>query len=241
MRAHYFQHFPCEGLGSIEPWLEARGYEITNTQFHQADSRLPSLDGIDLVIALGGPMSVNDEKEWPWLVEEKKFIRRAIESGRSVLGICLGSQLIASALGARVVPHHVKEIGWFPIQGLPNSDPVLFRFPATTTAFHWHGETWDLPRDAVLLARSEACQNQAFQLGRSVLGLQFHLETTLELAREMVTDCGAELQPAPYVQSESAILAAPPERYRQLNELMDRVLSFVTKNESGVRTEMVKQ
>ena len=229
MRAHYLQHFPCEGLGGIQPWLASRGYEITSTQFHEPNAKLPSPDGLDLIIAMGGPMSVNDEKELPWLIDEKKFLRRAIDNNQAVLGICLGSQLIASALGARVFANRAKEIGWFPIQGLPGPNSTCFRFPDFHTVFHWHGETFDLPKGAIHLARSEACEHQAFQLGRKVLGLQFHLETTPELAREMVTDCGAELQPAPYVQSEQSILAAPTEQYRKLNKLMKQVLSFVTR------------
>ena len=232
MRAHYFQHFPCEGLGSIEPWLQAKGYEITGTRFF-ASAELPELQEIDLLIAMGGPMSVNDDKEFPWLVLEKAFIRAAIESGKPVLGICLGAQLIASAMGAWVYPNRRKEIGWFPIQGLPLPPSAPFRFPGSLEVFHWHGETFDLPRGAIPLAKSEACNLQAFQLGRSVLGLQFHLETTPELARTMVTDAGSELLPAKFVQSEKTILAAPRANYLRLHEQMEAVLSFLTGGNQG--------
>ena len=225
MRAHYLQHVPFEGLGSIETWLGERGYEITSTRFFESVS-VPDLNEVDLLVVMGGPMSVNDEKEWSWLAPEKQVIRDAIQSGKSVLGVCLGAQLIASAMGARVYRNRVKEIGWFPVQGVPSVGSSAFRFPSSVEVFHWHGETFDLPTGAVRLARSEACENQAFQLGRSVIGLQFHLETTPESAREIVAQCRAELSPAPYVQSEAEIFAASPAKYRAINSLMSEVLSF---------------
>ena len=231
MRAHYLQHVPFEGLGSIEAWLGARGYEITSTRFFESVN-LPDLNEVDLLIVMGGPMSVNDENEWSWLAPEKQVIRDAIQSGKSVLGVCLGAQLIASAMGARVYRNTVKEIGWFPVQGVPSVGNSAFRFPSSVEVFHWHGETFDLPTGAVRLARSEACENQAFQLGRSVIGLQFHLETTPESAREIVAHCRAELSPAKYVQSEAGILAASPAKYRAINNLMSDVLFFL-RGENG--------
>ena len=226
MRAHYLQHVPFEGLGSIEPWLVAAGYEITSTRFFES-ARLPDPDEIDLLIVMGGPMSVNDQDGFPWLIQEKQFIRSVIQSGKPVLGVCLGAQLIASAMGARVYQDHEKEIGWFPIQGVPPVNGSLFSFPSSVDVFHWHGETFDLPSGSVHLARSESCENQAFQLGRSVIGLQFHLETTPESAREIVSNCRAELLPSRYVQSETAIIGVEPEKYRVINNLMKKVLSFL--------------
>jgi GMP synthase-like glutamine amidotransferase len=226
MRAHTLQHVPFEGLGSIEPWLRAAGYQITSTRFFESTD-LPAPDAIDLLIAMGGPMSVNDEAEHPWLVPEKRLIRDCVRAGKAVLGVCLGAQLIASAMGAKVQRHHTKEIGWFPIQAVRSNASSTFRFPSSVDVFHWHGETFDLPPDATLLARSEACENQAFQLGRSVIGLQFHLETTPESARDIVAHCRGELVPAKYVQTEAAILAASPETYRRVNGLMAEVLSHL--------------
>ena len=226
MRAHYMQHVPFEGLGSIEPWLQNGGYQITRSQLF-ASPALPGVDEIDLLIVMGGPMSVNDEAEFPWLVPEKTFIREFIASGRPVLGICLGAQLIANALGARVYRNSMKEIGWFPIQAVATEETNMFTFPASMEVFHWHGETFDLPPGATRLARSAACENQAFQIGRSVIGLQFHLETTPESARQIVVNCRAELVAAQYVQSEQAILAAGPDRYRAINARMEDLLSFL--------------
>jgi GMP synthase-like glutamine amidotransferase len=233
MRAHYFQHVPFEGLGCIESWLEAAGYEITNTRFFES-AELPDRQGFDLLVVMGGPMSVNDEGEFSWLVSEKQFIREAIGSGTPVLGICLGAQLIASAMGARVYRNPVKEIGWFPIHGVVSNDRSIFGFPPSETVFHWHGETFDLPPEATRLAKSDGCENQAFQLGKSVIGLQFHLETTPESAREIASHCRDELVPSRYVQKIEEILSAEPRRYKAINELMGSVLSFLLRNKSPV-------
>lgn len=228
MRAHYLQHAPFEGLGSIAVWLDAAGYETTSTHFYQA-ARLPSMNEFDLLIIMGGPMSVDDERAFPWLGREKAFIRDAVAAGKSVLGICLGAQLIASALGGRVYRNPFKEIGWFPVHGTAPADHSTFCLPPSLEAFHWHGDTFDLPTGSIHLARSEGCENQAFQLGQSVIGLQFHLETTPASAQALVEHCRAELSPARYVQSESTILAAPPEKYLAINHLCGDVLSYLTR------------
>lgn len=225
-RAHALLHVPFEGLGSIEPWLRSNGWALGATRFYAPDP-LPQAGDIDLLVVMGGPMSVNDESVHPWLVQEKRFIRQCIDAGKPVLGVCLGAQLIAAAMDARVYPGRAKEIGWFPIEAVPVDGEATFRFPPRVEVFHWHGETFDLPPGAVRLARSEACENQAFQLGRSVIGLQFHLETTAESARSMVSFCRDELVPSQFVQSEAQILGAPADRYRVVNDLMSEVLAFL--------------
>ncbi len=228
LRAHYLQHVPFEGLGSIGLWLESIHADTTVTRFFE-DPALPDVDDLDLLVIMGGPMSVNDEVDFPWLVAEKEFIRAAIEKDKAVIGICLGAQLIASAMGAAVRSNGEKEIGWFPIAGTPvSSTGDLFSFPEELPVFHWHGETFDLPVGAVRLARSDACANQAFQLGRRVIGLQFHLETTPAGARSIVHHCRDELQPSRYVQTGAEILGVEDSHYTAVNTYMDRVLQFVS-------------
>ena len=230
MRAHYFQHVPFEGLGSIEPWLDSNGYELTGTKFFEA-SDLPEPKAIDLLVVMGGPMSVNDEDKFRWLDLEKRFVREIIELGKPVLGICLGAQIIASAMGAKVFANPVKEIGWFPVNSVACVDRSVFGFPPSEVVFHWHGETFDLPPGAIQLARSEGCENQAFQLGKQVIGLQFHLETTPESVNAMVSNCRDELVPSRYVQREKEILSASPSRYESINDLMNRILSFLQRGD----------
>lgn len=229
MKAHYLQHVPFEGLGSIETWLQSMRADVSVTRFFE-EPALPDPADIDLLVIMGGPMSVNDEADHPWLAAEKQFIRSAIENDKAVIGICLGAQLIAGAMGAAVYPNREKEIGWFPVTGTqPDNMEELFTFPQELLVFHWHGETFDLPDGAMRLARSDACRNQAFQLGKRVIGLQFHLETTPDTARDLVHHCRDELQPSRYVQSGTEILRIDPPCYSTLNSCMDKVLQFVVR------------
>lgn len=231
MRAHYLQHVEFEGLGSIEPWLENAGYHISKTQFF--DSYVsPDVDEVDLLIVMGGPMSVNDEAQFSWLAEEKTFIKRAIEAKKTVLGICLGAQLIASAMGAGVSENADKEIGWFPVESVESDNTCVFKFPKQVDVFHWHGETFALPEGAVLLAKSSGCKHQAFQLGSHVIGLQFHLETTPSSAKDIVEHCADELVLGKYIQSESEILSVPSERYASINSLMASILDYLHANKA---------
>ncbi len=227
MKVHVLQHVPFEGLGSIESWLAARGATVGYTRFFES-ARLPDVADLELVIALGGPMSVNDEAELPWLKEEKRFVAEVVTSGKALLGICLGAQLLASALGARVYPGPHKEIGWFDIESTSDRSD-LFRFPEKAMVFHWHGETFDLPPGATRLARSAGCENQAFQIGSSAIGLQFHLETTPASAASLIGHCRNELVDGRFIQSEEELRKAPMAAYAAVNALMAEVLAYLTR------------
>lgn len=228
MRAHYLQHVAFEGLGSIENWLQANQYQVTSTRLFEKPE-FPSPNDIDLLIIMGGSMSVNDEKELPWLIQEKQFVRSVIDAGKPVLGICLGAQMIANVMGAKIYPNNQKEIGWFPIKPVVGSNKNLFQFPESATVFHWHGETFDLPLGAKLLASSQACINQAFQLGDNVIGLQFHLETTPESLNQITTHCADELVSGEFVQSADNMQKASQANFNGINQLMIKVLEFITK------------
>lgn len=208
MRIHYLQHVPFEGLGNMQPYFESfNEVKISRTRLYD-DEILPNHDQYDWLIIMGGPMSVHDETILPWLRAEKLFIKGAIEAGKIVLGVCLGAQLIAETLGATVTKNPETEIGWFPLEPGTQMQSSIFNelFQSDVLAFHWHGETFDLPEGANHLASSEACKNQAFSIDDRVIGFQFHLETTPQGAEDLVTHCADEMTNDKYVQSIDAIL-----------------------------------
>jgi len=224
MNVHYFQHVPFEGLGSIERWMKSKSARISATKFYEHAS-VPALDEVDWLIVMGGPMSVNDEHRYPWLLTEKKFIAEAIERGKIVLGVCLGAQLIASVLGARVYPNRDREIGWFPVECLAQNEKtsLINILPSHAEVFHWHGETFDLPAHAVHLARSNGCNTQAFRLGEQILGLQFHLEVTPFTVTSLIEQCPNDLAPGTYIQSAEEMLSVPA-RFDRIHTIMDDLL-----------------
>jgi GMP synthase-like glutamine amidotransferase len=225
MRIHTLQHVAFEGLGSIEPHLSAHAHDVSCTALYK-DEALPGLDDFDWLIVMGGPMSVNDTARYPWLKDELALIRAAIDADKRVLGVCLGAQLIAKALGAAVTPNAHREIGWFPITREASTDrsPLAAVFPPTCEVFHWHGDTFALPDGATLLASSEACGNQAFLYGDHVLALQFHLETTFETARCLIDHCSDELDGSRWVQPVTQLLGTPT-RFTTINRLMSQLLN----------------
>lgn len=186
MRVLVFRHVPFEHAGLILPALEAAGvrYRYVDAFHGQADA--VSVSDADGFIFMGGPMSANDKLSF--IHTELSLIRQAVEAAKPVLGICLGAQLIAKALGARVYPNPAKEIGWFPVWWTPEaaSDPLLEGLQEPETVFHWHGETFDLPDGAIWLARSERCEHQAFRVGSHTYGFQFHLEVTPEMIQDWI-------------------------------------------------------
>lgn len=224
MNIHFLQHVPFEGLASIRGWIERGGHQVGCTRLYAGDG-FPRPDTVDLLIVMGGPMGVYDEQQYPWLAAEKSFLRAVIAAGRRVLGICLGAQLIADVLGARVYPNGQKEIGWFPVTraAAAQESPFGELLPERFQAFHWHGDTFDLPPGAVHLAQSAVCRHQAYAIDDRILGLQFHLETTPESAHELIEHGADELVDAPTIQSPEQMLAEPA-RFAELNRLMNLLL-----------------
>ncbi|WP_375478998.1 type 1 glutamine amidotransferase [uncultured Nostoc sp.] len=226
MRIHYLQHVPFEGLASIEHWLTKKDYIISVTKFYNGDT-LPSVDDLDWLIVMGGSMNIYEDDKYPWLNLEKHFIQEAIKKNKIVIGICLGSQLIADVLGSKVYKGQEKEIGWYPIQVTTEAQnsAVFASFPASLTVFHWHGDTFDLPLGAVRLASSEVCANQAFIYKDRVLGLQFHLESTQDSVREIIENCASELVAGKYIQKPEEILAQDND-FSNINTAMHKILDY---------------
>jgi GMP synthase-like glutamine amidotransferase len=162
------------------------------------------------------------------LIAEKKLVRKTIESGLPVLGVCLGAQMIASALGASVCRAAQKEIGWFPVRRV-TSEGLGALLPETFTPLHWHGETFDLPAGAIRLAETDAVPNQAFQLGNKVIGLQFHLEATLQSVQALVENAAHEIQVGrPFQQPPEAILAQTPQASAAVQPILWSLLNRLT-------------
>jgi GMP synthase-like glutamine amidotransferase len=212
MRIHILRHVPFEGIGTIRHWADLKNHRITFTEFFHNDE-LPDPYEIDWLIVMGGPMNTNEEAKYPWLVREKRFISEAIERGRKVLGICLGAQMIASVLGAKVYPNSEKEIGWFPVALTKEGkeSKIFSGLPGSFIVFQWHGDTFNLPKDSIPLAESEACMNQAFEFGKNVIALQFHLEVEKDNVEQLIENCGNEIREAPFIQTAEEIRKAEKE------------------------------
>ena len=229
MRIHWLQHVAFEGLGSIERWAREQGHALSCTRLFAGETQ-PPLDLFDLLIVMGGPMGVHDEEQYPWLQSEKVFLRLAMAAEKPVLGVCLGAQLLADVLGAEVTANKEKEIGWFPVEreaAVP--EQLAGMLPVRQTVFHWHGDTFALPPQAIRLYSSAACVNQAFVYADRGIGLQFHLETTPASAASLVENCRPELVPAPWIQTEEEILAASGEVFEGINRWMGALLEYLVR------------
>jgi len=180
MRIVAFRHVPFEGAGHLESVLSANGIDLQYADLYLSNASDPDLSGAAAVVVLGGPMSMNDGL--PWLRREQRLVERSLADGMPVLGICLGSQMLAQSLGAKVYRNQRKEIGWFEVHftEVAQRDSLFDEIGSTETFFHWHSETFDLPQGAELLAWSDTCRNQAFRW-RNVCGIQFHPEVTPEM------------------------------------------------------------
>lgn len=178
-----FQHVPYEPLGVLDPLLRDHKHRVRYINFARPQTKLPTLENYEGLIVLGGPMNIGQEQDYPHLDLEKKAIQEAIKLGVPVLGICLGAQLLACALGARVYQAPQSEIGWYPLTPTEagKQDPLIEHFNSPEQVFQWHGYTFDLPDGAELLATGEGCRNQAFRYGDLFYGFQFHLEACVSL------------------------------------------------------------
>jgi len=205
-KAHWLQHVPFEGLGKIMSYLSHNDVQITSTKLFEGEP-LPELDDFDILVVMGGPMSISDEAEYPWLKEEKALVKAAIEAGKKVLGVCLGAQIIAEVLGAKVYKNPLKEIGWFEIRPTDEclETPYKEAFGRPLKAFHWHSDTYDIPEGAVNLCESSATKNQAFLYKDNALGLQFHIEMSTQGIDAILQNCSNEIDGSEFTQNPKMI------------------------------------
>lgn len=225
MRFHILQHVSYEGPGCIEGRLGQSGDSVLVSHLYESDP-VPDVSAVDGLIVMGGPMSVNDLDVFPWMRAEMDLIQDCIDAEKPVLGICLGAQLIARVLGSNVRRNNWPEIGWFPVHSVVSGATDAFRFPDSLEVFHWHGENFDLPTGSIRLAASQACENPAFQFGKHVIGLQFHLEITPDSLRGMVDHGRDEMIPGPFVQDAERMLAEPASAYEASNDCMKCLLEY---------------
>lgn len=230
MKIHYLKHIAFEGLGSMESLFIQQGCSLSNTCMYE-DAALPSVESMDALIVMGGPMGVNDEKEYPWLCSEKKFIEAAIKREIPVMGVCLGAQLIANVLGAEVNKNNCEEIGWFPVKNTHDmDDPRVNSFPEHFNAYHWHSDTFEIPSGARNFLHSDGCAHQGFIYGDKTLGLQFHLEMMPSNVQAIYQACGQPEKQAEYVQSLDEMLA-PVEYFKNAQNITKNLIeSFIFQN-----------
>lgn len=226
MHIHSFHHVAIEGLGEIAAWANRKGHTLSSTHFYRGELPPASLDGIDWLVVMGGPMNIYEHRNFPWLVVEKALIAEAATQNKRLLGICLGSQLIADALGGKVVQNPQVEIGWFPVRVDADAArfPAFAQFPPEFTPLHWHGDTFSVPPGATLAASSDACRNQAFARGTRIVGLQFHLEVGARDVAAWIQNEG-DLGTGRFIQDKEAILretaANLPAARAALESLLD--------------------
>lgn len=207
MDIHYLQHVSHEGLGSTAEWARAHGHSTRATRFFDAESPPEDLN-FDWLFVMGGPMNIYEEKEYPWLAQEKIFIRHAIDAGKTVIGICLGAQLISDVLGAPTRSNGEPEIGWFPLwrMGEPSATLNVLLSEPVLPAFHWHRDRFQPPQDAVPFARSAGCPHQGYVWQGRVFAFQFHPEITPAVAEAFIR-ADVPLPEGRFVQNAEDMLA----------------------------------
>jgi GMP synthase-like glutamine amidotransferase len=219
-------------MANIETWAKSRGHVTSTTHLYVGEA-LPSLANFDWLVVMGGPMNVYEEDKYPWLAMEKSFIREAIDNDKVMLGVCLGAQLLADALGGKVTRNKYKEIGWHTVSSREEAgDSAIFKcLPERFMAFHWHGDTFGIPPGAKWTASSEACANQAFEYKKAV-GLQFHLETSEESMERLIDHCSADITAGPYVQ-KTADMRSMKDNLARINKTMEVLLDAMEREFGG--------
>jgi GMP synthase (glutamine-hydrolysing) len=223
-----FMHVPFEGPGAILDWVRKKGHRIQYTRFYKGDA-LPDASDLDLLIIMGGPMDVYDFHIHQWMEDEISWVKEFIRMEKPVLGICLGAQIIAAALGEEVYPGPNREIGWHNLQFFPalGDFKICKDLPVSRKVFHWHGDTFNIPEGAVRIAASQAFPNQGFIYNLKVVAMQFHLEVSPESVKELVENCRDELVEGPHIQSEKEILAE--QNYFETNqEVLYQFLDYLS-------------
>ncbi|HKY62300.1 MAG TPA: gamma-glutamyl-gamma-aminobutyrate hydrolase family protein [bacterium] len=223
VRVMVCQHVGYELLGTLNPLFKEAGIRLRYVNFGRSPEAQPEVDGYDGLVLLGGPMNVDEEARYPHLSYEVRMIEQALKRDIPVLGICLGSQLVAKALGSKVERNLVREIGWHEVELSESGkkDPLLRHFKATESLFHWHGDTFELPHGAEHLASSRDCRNQAFRYGDKAYGFQFHLECDEPMIERwlMVPQHQSELDSVKERTCPERIRKETPDRIGRLKEL----------------------
>lgn len=214
-------HAPHETSGLIGEIVKELGLSMTEVHLYDGEGLPRETSDLEGLVVMGGPMSVNDVTEYPFLLPEMQLIERVIADEKPVLGICLGAQLMARALGKKVYRNRVKEVGWYPIRRTPAAahDPLFSQLPEETTVLHWHGETFDLPDGAHLLAHSERCEHQAFRIGHHAYGLQFHFEVTEPMLKTWCSLPEGKADLASSGQTPEATLSRAASVFRRLDPM----------------------
>jgi GMP synthase-like glutamine amidotransferase len=222
---HSLEHVHFEDTAGLSQLLKQSGYGFNKSALYNGDS-LPSVDSFELLLIMGGSMGVYDEDKFGWLKPEKIFIEKCIAAGKKIIGICLGAQLLADVLGARVYKNKYKEIGWHNVKLTEESGrSMIFKdFPGEFVPFHWHGDTFDIPSGCIKTAESEACPNQAFVFEDRIIALQFHLESTDKSINNIIKHSADELIDAPYIQKTDEILKSAQKRNADNIKLLDKLL-----------------